>query len=127
MPRLHIVIPVFNEEATLPACLGRVAAALLPPGWTRSLILVNDASTDGTTNLLKGFFTAQSAEIAEQNPESAATANPLPFSALCAISAVKILNHERNRGKGAAIRTGFAAALEASDDADAILVQDADL
>ncbi len=127
MPRLHIVIPVFNEEASLPVCLRRVAAAALPAGWAKHLILVNDASTDGTASLLKGLVTAESAEIAAPNPESATKANPLPPTALSAISAVRILHHERNRGKGAAIRTGFAAALEDAADADAILVQDADL
>lgn len=127
MPRLHIVIPVYNEQATLAACLARVAAAPLPGGWTRSLILVNDASTDGTRALLESLFTAESAEIAEQSPDSAAKAEPLPPSALSALSAVKVLHHESNRGKGAAIRTGFAAALEAAAAMDVILVQDADL
>lgn len=127
MPRLHLVIPVYNEEATLPACLGRVAAAPLPAGWTRSLILVNDASTDGTRALLESQLTAESAEIAETNQDHAERPIILPPSALSAFPAVKTLHHNRNRGKGAATRTGFASALEAADDADAILVQDADL
>lgn len=125
MPRLHIVIPVYNEEATLPACLGRVAAAPLPTGWTRSLTLINDASTDGTRALLERQLAAQNAQAAERNPR--ADSNASSSSALSAISAVRILHHDRNRGKGAAIRTGFAAALEAAEPTDAILVQDADL
>lgn len=127
MPRLHIVIPVYNEEATLAACLARVAAAPLPAGWPRSLILVNDASTDGTRALLESLFTAESAEIAEQSPDSAAKADALPSFAHGAFSAVITLHHDHNRGKGAAIRTGFAAALEAAAATDVILVQDADL
>lgn len=127
MPRLHIVIPVYNEEATLAACLARVAAAPLPAGWPRSLILVNDASTDGTRALLESLLTAESAEIAEQSPDSAAKADALPSFAHGAFSAVFTLHHDHNRGKGAAIRTGFAAALEAAAATDVILVQDADL
>jgi glycosyltransferase involved in cell wall biosynthesis len=98
LPRLHIVIPVYNEQATLLECLGRVDTAALPPGWTRGLILVNDASTDGTPAIL--------ASLADRHT-------------LC--------THPSNRGKGAAIRTGFARALQDAADADAILVQDADL
>jgi len=125
LPTLHIVIPVYNEEATLLECLSRVDAAALPPGWSRSLLLVNDASTDGTRALLERQFTAESAETAEK--EKDAVSNPSHLSACSAISAVRLLHHDRNRGKGAAIRTGFAAALENAGDADAILVQDADL
>lgn len=127
LPRLHIVIPVYNEEATLAACLARVAAAPLPAGWPRSLILVNDASTDGTRALLESLFTAESAEIAEEGRRSARAADSELSSALSAFSAVKVLHHESNRGKGAAIRTGFAAALEEAEATDVILVQDADL
>ncbi len=98
MPRLHIVIPVYNEEATLLDCLGRINAAALPPSWSKNLILVNDASTDGTPTLLR--------TLASQHT---------------------ICERDRNHGKGAAIRTGFARALADARDSDAILVQDADL
>lgn len=125
MPRLHIIIPVYNEEATLLDCLGRVAAAGLPADWTKCLILVNDASTDGTRALLERQFTAEDAETAEKGKD--AVSNQDSLSAFSAISAAKTLHHDRNRGKGAAIRTGFAAALDDAADTDAIVVQDADL
>lgn len=98
MPTLHIVIPVYNEQATLLQCLQRVEAAALPHGWSKRLILVDDASTDGTPAIL--------VSLADRHT---------------------IRTQSANRGKGAAIRTGFAAVLEDAADADAILVQDADL
>lgn len=125
MPTLHIIIPVYNEEATLLDGLSRVDAAALPPGWAKSLILVNDASTDGTRALLEGPFTAESAETADMGKDATAIPGHLP--AIMALSAATTLHHDHNRGKGAAIRTGFAAALENAADTDAILVQDADL
>ncbi len=122
LPRLYIVIPVYNEEATLLECLGRVAAAAVPAGWSKHLILVNDASTDGARSLLERQFAAETAEREKD-------ASPIPGHppAASAFSAVKTLHHERNRGKGAAIRTGFKAVLSVASETDAVIVQDADL
>ena len=94
--KLSIVIPVYNERALIPQTLDRVMAAHLPEGVTREIILVDDCSTDGTREWLGEYAAAQ----------------PL----------VTLRLHAKNAGKGAALRTGFAAAT-----GDIVLVQDADL
>jgi glycosyltransferase involved in cell wall biosynthesis len=95
--RLTVVIPAYNERATVAELLRRVAQAPVPPGVGLELIVVDDGSKDGTRELLAELERA---------------ADP-PF---------RLILHEVNRGKGAAIRTGFAAA-----SGDVVLVQDADL
>jgi glycosyltransferase involved in cell wall biosynthesis len=94
--RLSIVIPAFNERATLPELLDRVHKAAAALGLGYELIVVDDASSDGTRELL--------AERSRSDP------------------ALRAVFHAQNRGKGAALRSGFAAAR-----GDVILVQDADL
>jgi glycosyltransferase involved in cell wall biosynthesis len=90
--KLSIVIPCYNEVRTIRTIVDAVRAA---PVADREIIIVDDCSRDGTRDLLK-------AEIA-----------PLVD---------KILYHEVNQGKGAALRTGFASAT-----GDIVLIQDADL
>jgi glycosyltransferase involved in cell wall biosynthesis len=88
---LSVLIPVFNEKATLLELLRRVEAVELPVD--KQIVLVDDGSTDGTRELLAGLG-----------------------------SRAKVILHERNRGKGAAVRT----ALEAAT-GDWAIIQDADL
>ena len=95
-PTLSIVIPVYNERELLPKLLTRVESVLLPAGIARQIILIDDFSTDGTRDLLQSWMT--------QRPH------------------LKIIFHPHNQGKGAALRTGFAAAT-----GDFVIVQDADL
>lgn len=97
MPRLSIVIPAYNERGTVVQLLARVASAPLPAGVEREIVVVDDCSTDGTRELLR-------AERDRGEP---------PFT---------LVEHPVNRGKGAALRSGFAAAT-----GDLLLVQDADL
>ena len=89
---LSVVMPVFNELATIEAILERVEAVNLAD----EIILVDDGSTDGTRDLLPKLVTR------------------FPH--------VQVILHETNQGKGAAVRTGIAAAK-----GDLILIQDADL
>jgi len=89
-PTLTVVVPVFNEAATVRELLRRVKAS----PFASEIVVVDDGSTDGTSELLR-------AEAGGR---------------------VRVLSHERNRGKGAALRTGFSAAT-----GDVVVVQDADL
>ncbi|MGJ8649250.1 MAG: glycosyltransferase family 2 protein [Opitutaceae bacterium] len=90
---ISIVIPIFNEKETLHEIVGRVRAVEAMD--VKEIILVDDCSTDGTRALLESEFD-----------------EPI----------FKKLYHEVNQGKGAALRTGFAAAT-----GDIVAVQDADL
>jgi dolichol-phosphate mannosyltransferase len=95
---LSIVIPCFNERATLATIVERVLAS--PVALQKEIVLVDDGSTDGSTDLIRSLVETHRS----------------PRASLVAVY------HERNRGKGAALRSGFAAAT-----GDIVLVQDADL
>jgi glycosyltransferase involved in cell wall biosynthesis len=91
--KLSIVMPVFNERNTIKEILRRVRQVDLGD-LERELVIVDDGSSDGTRDIL----------------------------AMEEDSGTRVIYHTENRGKGAAVRTGFAAAC-----GDLILVQDADL
>jgi len=97
--RLSIVVPVFNERGTLPELLGRVRAVALP----KEVIVVDDCSTDGSREWLQELVAAGGWG---DGPDAG----------------LRVLFHERNRGKGAAVRTGLAAVR-----GDIVVIQDADL
>ena len=104
--KLSIVIPVYNEVATLREIVGRVARVDLE----KEIVIVDDASTDGGRDLLK--------ELSEQGME-----RWLPNPSLCRGSnEVRVLLQPVNSGKGAALRAGFKAAT-----GDIVVIQDADL
>lgn len=90
--RLSIVIPVYNEAKTLNALLDRVREVALEV--EKEIVLVDDCSTDGTRDLIRALDDSR----------------------------IKKVFHEKNQGKGAALRTGFAAA-----SGDIVIIQDADL
>ena len=90
-PLVSIVVPVYNEAGLIEQTLRRVLASPLE----KEVIVVDDASTDGTSEVL--------ARLARQLP-------------------IRVLTHPANRGKGAAVRTGFQAAT-----GSILLIQDADL
>lgn len=100
MPVLHVVVPCFNEAGTLDAVLASIGRVRWPEGWRAEVTVVDDGS-DATA--------ANGAERA------------------CAAHGASLIRHGLNRGKGAAIRTGFARALEHAGSADAIAIHDADL
>ncbi len=77
-PRLSVVMPVYNELATIERILLRVQAVEIE----KEIIIVDDGSTDGTRQFLK--------QLARQNPTN-----------------VRIIFQPENRGKGAAVRRGF--------------------
>lgn len=90
--KLSIVIPVFNEKNTILSILARVEEANVK-GLEKEIIIVDDCSGDGTRGILKGL----------ENKH-------------------KIIYHEKNQGKGAALKNGFTRA-----SGDLIIIQDADL
>jgi len=105
MPTLHVVIPHYEEPATVEACLGRVAAAPLPEGWAMWLHLVDDGSSAGSVTAAERTI----GRLVEGGIDA------------------ELVRHPVNRGKGAAVRTGFARAVETADEGDLVVIQDADL
>ncbi len=95
MTKLSIVIPCFNEEKTLENCVRRVIE-IADTSLALEIIIVDDASKDRSLSIAK--------ELADKYPE------------------IIVLHHEKNQGKGAALRTGFQRAT-----GDFVAVQDADL
>jgi glycosyltransferase involved in cell wall biosynthesis len=91
--KLSVVIPVYNEATTIRAIVARVCAVAIP--LEREVVLVDDYSTDGTRPVLE--------ELSRQ-------------------AGIRVIFHDRNRGKGAALRSGFAAV-----SGDIVIIQDADL
>lgn len=92
---LSIIIPVYNEQATIQRVLDSVMAVSLPVHT--QIIIVDDFSTDGTREVLQNLSVPPSARL-------------------------QVVMHERNRGKGAAIRSGLERVM-----GEIVLVQDADL
>ena len=92
--KLSVVMPVYNEEASVEKAVRRVLAA--PVDDELEVLAVDDGSTDGTAAVLQ--------RLADAEPR------------------LKLIRSERNCGKGAAVRRGFAAAT-----GDVVLIQDADL
>jgi glycosyltransferase involved in cell wall biosynthesis len=90
--RLSVLIPVYNERATIDRILDAVHAVPIP----KEVVCVDDASTDGTGERLEALRAAGRIDV--------------------------LVRHERNRGKGAAIRSALAAST-----GDVVIVQDADL
>ena len=89
---LSVIVPVFNERTTVAEVVRRIRAVDLP--MPLEVILVDDGSSDGTDKVLTAIGD----------------------------STVRVITHGRNRGKGAAVRSGLEAAR-----GDLIIIQDADL
>jgi len=94
---LSVIVPVFNERVTVRTLLERVRAVPI----RKEIIIVDDGSTDGTPAAIQDFATQHAAD-----PDNA----------------IRLILHERNAGKGAALRTGIAHAT-----GEITLFQDADL
>ncbi len=93
--KLSIIMPAYNEAAFIERVIARVLAVSLPAGVETELIVVDDGSSDGTCEKLRAIA-------------------PDPR--------LRLIMHDRNLGKGAALHTGFAAAT-----GEFVLIQDADL
>jgi len=91
---LSVIVPIYNEAATVRAALDAIVAKEVP-GWTLQIIMIESNSTDGTREIVQTYGS---------HPR------------------VKLILEDRPRGKGHAVRAGFAAAT-----GDVILIQDADL
>ena len=89
--KISVVMPVYNEAKTVRELIKRVEDVDLD----KEIIIVDDYSTDGTRNILKGL---------ERNP------------------GIRVLYHDKNMGKGAALRTGFKHIT-----GNIVIIQDADL
>ena len=88
--KLSVVIPVYNEKNTILEVIGKVEST----PFDKEIIIVDDCSSDGTTDLLKGLNR----------------------------NGTRVFYHEVNKGKGAALRTGFS-----NVEGDIVIIQDADL
>jgi glycosyltransferase involved in cell wall biosynthesis len=91
--KISIVIPAYNEALTIEETLKRVHRV----PYDKEIVVVDDGSTDGTRDILQQ-------------------------SALISPMGIRVLLHEQNQGKGAALRTGFKAVT-----GDVVIIQDADL
>ena len=90
--KLSIVVPIYNEKGTLEEIIRRIQATL----YDKEIIAVDDASEDGSRDILD--------RLTQQHDN------------------LKVYYHDKNQGKGAALRTGFAQVT-----GDVVIIQDADL
>lgn len=106
-PKLSVVVPVFNERATIEEILRRIQAVKIE----KEIVVVDDGSTDGTREILRSLTPRpQEAETGPSAP------SPPPSDE------IRVFFQEKNGGKGAALRRGFKEAR-----GQIIAIQDADL
>ncbi|WP_341214785.1 glycosyltransferase family 2 protein [uncultured Wocania sp.] len=96
--KLSIIIPAYNEAATIHQILDKIKAVELLGNLKKELVIVNDYSTDGTSEAVKAYMNVNT----DLN--------------------IKFFEHEKNMGKGAALHTGIDKAK-----GDIVIIQDADL
>ena len=96
--KLSVVIPVYNEEATILSILDKIREVRLMDDIQKEVIVVNDCSTDQSEQMVLSYQ--------QSNPDFA----------------ISIFTHDENKGKGAALRTGISKAT-----GECLIIQDADL
>lgn len=95
---LSIIIPVYNEENLVTTLLQKVVDLQLKYGLEKEIIVIDDGSSDSTYSRIETWLKSVGSER------------------------IQLLRHDRNQGKGAAVRTGFKSAR-----GDILIIQDADL
>ncbi|MDR0976451.1 MAG: glycosyltransferase family 2 protein [Prevotellaceae bacterium] len=98
MKLLTVIIPGFNEAGTIAHIIEKVLAAQLPDNIRKEIVVVDDCSTDDTGKIVR--------QLIAKHPDGR----------------IRYFRHDRNRGKGYAVRTGIGKAT-----GDAIIIQDADM
>lgn len=98
MKKLSIIIPVYNEAKTVHLILNKIEKVILTDNLLKEIIIIDDFSTDNTLQVIKEYI--------------------LTHSQL----SITLLQHSKNKGKGAALHTGIKNAT-----GDYIVIQDADL
>lgn len=98
LSKLTIIVPCYNEERTIHQILDKINKVILIGNISKEIILIDDCSTDGTRKSLENYIQKN------DGPQ------------------YKLLFHETNKGKGAAIHTGITHAT-----GDYVIIQDADL
>ncbi|MCD4679137.1 MAG: glycosyltransferase family 2 protein [Bacteroidales bacterium] len=96
--KLSIIIPAYNEEATIQQILDKVIEVSLINNIQKEIIIINDSSTDNTQAIVEDYMSTHK-EIS-----------------------IELINQQRNRGKGAAIHKGIDVA-----GGDYLIIQDADM
>jgi len=95
---LSIIIPVYNESKLVTTLLDQVRAVDFGETISREIIIIDDGSTDGTIKVLRDYLSTHSHD------------------------AIRLVEHQKNQGKGAAVRTGMSHA-----NGDILIIQDSDL
>jgi len=100
--KLSIIVPVFNEEKTVTELLDKIIKVELKDEISIEIIIVDDASNDGTVDKIEEYITVCQVETPD--------------------TTIKLFKHDKNQGKGAALHTGIAHAT-----GELVIIQDADL
>jgi glycosyltransferase involved in cell wall biosynthesis len=113
LPVLSVLMPVYNEIASIAGILERVESVLA--GVIKEIVIVDDGSNDGTRAWLSETFSS----VVDENSVGSSEAPPHAVSSECL---VRVIFHSRNKGKGGALQTAMRAAT-----GGVLVIQDADL